>query len=71
MYIQTYVYTYTFFKAKDILEDFALTTNFQVHAETCLPILRSSHGCVAFLPLVVSNFLGRRSNNEKTNKTPG
>ena len=45
-----------------------MITDFKVHAETCLLIVFSSLGCVVFLPMVLSNFLGGLSNHENTNK---
>ena len=59
--------------AEPILENFALTTNFKVHAETCLLIICSSLGCLVFLPMVLSNFLRGCSNYENISKkwTPG
>ena len=54
--------------AEPILENFALTTNFKVHAETCLLIICSSLGCLVFLPMVLSNFLRGCSNYENISK---
>ena len=54
--------------ARPILETFALTTNFKVHAQTCLLIIFSSLGCLVFLPMVLSNFLRGCSNYEKISK---
>ena len=52
---------------RHILE--SLKRNVRGHAETCLLIIFSSHGCAVFSPIFLSNFLGRCSNHEKIKKT--
>ena len=47
---------------------FCFETNSKVHAETCMLVQCCSRGCVAFLLMFVSNFLGRCSNHENTQK---
>jgi hypothetical protein len=42
---------------KAYIGGFCFEKNFEVHAETGLHLF-SSRGCVAFLPMVLSNFLG-------------
>jgi hypothetical protein len=62
MFVEKYCCT------RPILEDAALKTDFKVHAETSLLIVFSSLGCVVFLPMVLSNFLGELSNHLRTPK---
>ena len=51
------------------LEDLALKTNFNCHAETCSQILPSSLGCGVSPPMLSSNFLGRCPNHERISRT--